>query len=271
MSLNLEICAHLYAYTAQQPGKDTRELLATVFSDLSSAGYAGVEIMHTQVRSADDAAYVAELSDRCSLPVVGASFGGRMWDAAEHPALLAHAQVLIEALGDLDAWLLGVSTGGKTEGLKTPAELDTQAELLECIIDLCDECGILLNLHNHTYEVENNEYEFRAMIERIPDIKLGPDINWLRRAGIEPNGFLRRYADRIIYLHLRDQLGDRWVEALGEGDQDWVELGRTLTDIGFEGYVGIELAHERDTDFTRSMGENFALSLNNLREAFAQV
>ena len=271
MALDLDICAHLYAYTAQQPGESRRELLDTVFADLSSAGYAGVEVMHTQVRSADDAAYVGGLSERYNLPVIGASFGGRMWDVAEHPALLAHAQVLIEALGDLDAWLLGVSTGAKPEGLKTPAELDTQAELLECLIDLCDECGILLNLHNHTYEVENGEYEFRAMIERIPDISLGPDVNWLRRAGIEPNDFLRRYADRIIYLHLRDQLGDRWPEALGEGDQDWVELGRTLRDIGFDRYVGIELAHERDTQFTRTMGENFALSLRNLRDAFARV
>ncbi len=271
MPRNLDICAHLYAYTAQRPTMEPRELLDTVFSDLSSAGYAGVEIMHTQVHSADDAAYVAELSERYGLPVVGASFGGRMWDAAAHAPLLVHAQVLIEALADLDAWLLGVSTGAKPEGLKTPAELDTQAELLECLIGLCDECGILLNLHNHTYEVENDEYEFRAMIERIPDISLGPDVNWLRRAGIEPNDFVRRHSDRIIYLHLRDQLVDRWVDALGEGDQDWVELGRTLHAIDFRGYVGIELAHERDTRFTRSMGENFALSLRNLRDAFAQV
>ena len=79
------------------------------------------------------------------------------------------------------------------------------------------------------------------MIERIPDIRLGPDINWLRRAGIEPNDFLRRYSDRILYLHLRDQLGDRWVEALGEGDQDWVELCRTMVEIDYTATVAADL------------------------------
>jgi len=271
MSLNLEICAHLYAYTAQQPDVDACDLLETIFSDLAAAGYAGVEIMHTQVRSEDDGYWVAELSEEYDLPVIGASFGGRMWDAGEHRALAQHADVLLEALEELDACLLGVSTGGKPDGLKTPEELDTQADFLRRLSEACDEHRVLLHPHNHTYEVENDEYELRAMIARIPDIKLGPDINWLRRAGIEPNDFLRRYSDRILYLHLRDQLGDRWVEALGEGDQDWVELCRTMVEIDYGGYIGIELAHERDTQFTRTMGENFALSLKNLQNAVAQV
>ena len=71
MPLELDICAHLYAYTAQQSGKDTRELLDTVFSDLSTAGFDGVELMHTQIRSDDDARYVADLSERYGLPVIG--------------------------------------------------------------------------------------------------------------------------------------------------------------------------------------------------------
>ncbi|MBO3802395.1 MAG: sugar phosphate isomerase/epimerase, partial [Candidatus Brockarchaeota archaeon] len=91
--------------------------------------------------------------------------------------------------------------------------------------------------------------------------------NWLQRAGIDPFDFLRRYRGRIAYMHVRDQKGDRWTEALGEGDFDLSTFRDVLEEIGFKGDIAIELAHERDHKFVRSMGENFRLSYVNLERA----
>ena len=271
MAIDIEICAHPWAYAAQQPDYDLRPVLEDIFAELKAAGLDGIELMHTALQTEADLERAAELSAEYELPVIGASFGGSMWDRQAHTELLEDAEFLLPALSKLGAGLLGVSTGSSPEGRKTAAQLDTQAELLTQLIELGADHGITINLHNHTYEVEDGEYELTENLKRIPEMKLGPDLNWLRRGGVEPLDFLRRHADRIVYLHLRDQQGDRWIEALGDGDEDYVQLGRVLNEIGFTGKAAIELAHEPDTVFSRSMGENFGLSCQRLRAAFAQV
>ena len=271
MALDIDICAHPWAYAAQQPDYDIRPVLQDIFADLKAGGFDGVELMHTALQTEEDLDRAAELSANYELPVIGASFGGSMSDRQAHAELLEHAEFLLPGLEGLGGHLLGVSTGPKRGGRKSAQQLDAQADVLTHLIELGADHGVTINLHNHTYELEDGEYELTENLKRIPEIKLGPDLNWLRRAGVEPLDFLRRYADRIVYLHLRDQQGDRWVEALGDGDEDYVQLGRVLSEIGFTGRAAIELAHEPDTVCTRSMGEDFKLSCERLRAAFAQV
>ena len=86
-----------------------------------------------------------------------------------------------------------------------------------------------MNLHNHTYEVENGEHDLKGTLKRIPDVKLGPDLNWLLRAKVDPVDFINRYGDRIVFLHLRDQKTDgAWSEAMGEGNMDYMAIGQAL-------------------------------------------
>ena len=140
-------------------------------------------------------------------------------------------------------------------------QFDAQAELLRRIIALCSENNVVLNLHNHTYEVENNEHDLSGTLARIPDVKLGPDLNWVLRGGIDPVDFIHRHAERIVFLHIRDQNSDgRWSEAMGEGDMDYMAIGRALRDIGFSGDAVIELAHESDFKPTRPLRESLKIS-----------
>lgn len=271
MPLGIDICAHPWAYAAQQPQHDIRPVLADIFADIKAGGFAGLELMHTALQSDADRQRVGDLSRAYELPVIGSSFGGDMWDQRAHSLILERAEFLVGALAELGGHLLGVSTGSSLQGRKTPEQLDAQAELLTRLLELGTKYGVTINLHNHTYEVADNEYELGENLQRLPDIKLGPDLNWVRRAGINPLDFLRRYADRLVYMHLRDQQGQHWVEALGDGDEDYMQLGRVLDEINFKGQVGIELAHEADTVFTRSMGANFKLSCQRLRQAFAKI
>ena len=60
------------------------------------------------------------------------------------------------------------------------------------------------NLHNHNYEVENDMHDLKGTLARLPHTKLGPDLNWLVRGGVDPVAFLRQYASQIVFLHLRD-------------------------------------------------------------------
>jgi sugar phosphate isomerase/epimerase len=259
------IAGHPWVYAAPLPGHDITPVLEQVFSDMSYAGMDAIELMHTALGHAGSVERVGELSHKYSLPVLGASFGADMWDRSKHSAILEDAQTIITRIQQLGGRTLGTSVG-EAPHQKTPEQLDAQAEILRKIITFGNEHGVVLNLHNHTYEVRDNEYDLKGTLARIPDVKLGPDLNWLVRAGIDPVDFIRRHADHIVYMHLRDQKSDgTWPEAMGEGVTDFVAIGKELHQINFSGDAAIELAHEKGFKLTRPLRESLKMSREYVR------
>ena len=258
---------HPWVYAATQPGYDPYPVIDQVFADMSAAGLGGVELMSLALRSDGAVARIAALSRQYALPVIGASFGGRMWDRAAHAEVLADAQLVVPRLAKLGGRTLGTSVGATPEP-KTPKEFDAQAELLARLIALCEEHGITLNLHNHTYEVKDNLHDLRGMLERLPQAKLGPDLNWLLRGGVDPVWFIRTYGSQIVFLHLRDPGADgRGTEAMGEGAMDYAAIAAALREVGFSGPAVIELAHEQGFQRTRPLSDSLRLSREYIRSA----
>ncbi len=126
---------------------------------------------------------------------------------------------------------------------------------------------MVLNLHNHTYEVRDGMHDLKGTLQRIPDLKLGPDLDWLVQAEVNPVEFLLQYGDRIVFLHLRDQKEDKtWVEAMGEGAMDYDAIRQALTKINFAGDAVIELAHPQGLKLTRPLRESLRLSRQFIRK-----
>ena len=252
---------HPWVYAATQPKYDIYPILDRIFADMSYAGLDGIELMHTALRPdgfGRDAS--ASLSKKYSLPVIGTSFSGDMWDRSQHEAISQDARIVVNHLAEVGGWTFGVSVG-KAPQPKTPAQFDAQAELLRGIIALCQSRGVVLNLHNHTYEVENDMHDLKGTLARIPDVKLGPDLNWLVRGGVDPVSFIKTYGSQIVFLHLRDQKADgKWSEAMGEGNMDYVAIGKALQEVKFSGDAVIELAHEGNFKPTRPLRESLKMS-----------
>jgi sugar phosphate isomerase/epimerase len=258
--------AHLWVYAANQPEYDPTPVLEQVFADMSYAGLGGVELMHNALIHNDAVERIGGLSQKYKLPVIGTSFEGAMWDREEHTAIMKEAELFLPRLAKLGGRTLGTSVGHAPQP-KTPAQLDAQAEMVRKLRALAQSHGVVLNLHNHTYEVENGEHDLKGTLARIPDVKLGPDLNWLLRAGVDPVDFIRRYGKQIIFLHLRDQKADgKWSEAMGEGDMDYVAIGRALREINFRGDAMIELAHEQGFQLTRPLRESLKMSREFVRK-----
>jgi sugar phosphate isomerase/epimerase len=257
---------HPWVYAATQPQYDIYPILDRIFADMSYAGLDGIELMHTALRPPDAFERIRELSRKYTLPVIGTSFGGEMWDRAQHEAVFEEARLVVAQLAALGGRTLGTSVG-KAPQPKTPAQLDAQAELLRGLMALCRRHGVVLNLHNHTYEVENGLHDLKGTLARIPDVKLGPDLNWLLRGGVDPVKFIEDYGDRIVFLHIRDQKADgKWSEAVGEGNMDYVAIGKALRKIHFSGDAIIELAHEGGFKPTRPLRESLKMSRAYVRQ-----
>ncbi len=257
---------HPWVYAATQPKNDIYPILDQIFADMSYAGLDGIELMHTALRPADSVQTIRALSKKYSLPVIGTSFGGNMWNREQHEAIFKDASTVVTRLADVGGWTFGVSVG-KAPQPKTPAQLDAQAQLLRGITSLCRSRGVTLNLHNHTYEVENNMHDLKGTMSRIPTVRLGPDLNWLLRGGVDPVKFIRTYGSKIVFLHLRDQKADgKWSEAMGEGDMDYVAIGKALREVKFSGEAVIELAHEGNFKPTRPLRDSLKMSRAYVKE-----
>jgi sugar phosphate isomerase/epimerase len=258
--------AHPWVYAATQPKYDITPILDRIFADMKYAGMEGIELMHTALRPGDAVERIGALSEKHALPIIGTSYGAKMYDRAGQNAILEDAEPVITRLARLGGRTLGTSVGDAGRP-KTSDELDAQADLLKKIIAIGEAHGVVLNLHNHTYEVRDDMHDLRGTLARIPNVKLGPDLNWLLRGGVDPVRFIRRFAGQIVFLHLRDQKADgTWSEALGEGDMDYVAIGKALRAVHFGGDAVIELAHERNFRPTRPLRESLKISRRFVRE-----
>lgn len=260
------VAAHIWVYASTMPNHEIHPILEQVFSDLNYAGIEAIELMEGTFDFDDALEKIRELSGKYKLPVMGMSYWAETWDRKQHPKILADAERRIARLAQVGGRRLGMSVGD-AKRKKTPAELDAQAEMVKRLIAVCDRNKIAFNLHNHIVEVADGEYDLKNTIERVPEVKLGPDLDWLRGAGIDPIDFIRRYGKRTTYCHLRDRdARNVWTEALGEGTTDFGAIRKALDAAGFQGDVAIELAFPPGFKPRRAIREDFRISREHVRK-----
>ncbi len=268
---NTKVVAHLWVYASKYPPDwDCYPNLETVFSDLSYAGMDGVELMEPVLRHEDAVDKLSGLLKKYSLPVSGTSYGVHMnmWNADEHKKILDDINIIVPRLAKVGGKTFGISVG-EVKRLKTEKELDAQAGILKKVIAVCNDNGVEANLHNHTYEVENNLHDLKGTLARIPDIKLGPDLNWLIRAGVDPVNFIDTYGKQIVYLHIRDQYADgNWTEYVGQGATDFNVIAAALKKQNFTGRAAIELAFPANYKPVNPLKEDWKRSRQFVKKTF---
>lgn len=239
------VYGHLWVYASRYPPDwDCTPILDDIFSDLKYAGIEGVEVMEVLLRHNDAVNRFNELIHKYNLPVVGTSYYADMWDKDQQQKILEDVSLVTERLHTIGGTMIGL-TVGDAKRIKTEDELDAQAGLLKKILIVCNKNQVAPNLHNHTFEVTNNLHDLKGTLKRIPGIKLGPDLNWLIRAGIDPVWFIKTYKDQIVYMHIRDQYANgKWTECLGEGVTDFPAIAKALKEINYNGKAAIELAFD---------------------------
>jgi sugar phosphate isomerase/epimerase len=268
---NVPVYAHLWVYaSAFPPNWDSTPVLDTVFSDLSYAGIEGVELMEINLKGDNSVARLKELSAKYNLPVSGTSYGAiaPMWVKSNHEAVLSEFSLVADRLKSVNGKTVGISVGDARRK-KTEAELDAQAEVLQKMLTICKDRNLAPNIHNHTYEVEHDLHDLKGMLTRVPDLKLGPDLNWLIRGGVNPVEFITTYGKQIVYLHIRDQYADgTWTEHVGQGATDFNAIAKALKQQNFSGQAAIELAFPNNFKPVNPLKKDWDLSRKFVRRTF---
>jgi len=267
----VKVNGHLWVYASKfPPNWDCTPNLETVFSDFKYAGIEGVEIMESTLRYDDSVKRIKGFISKYGVPVSGSSYGigFNMWDKNQQSKILDDVKLVIPRLAKVRGKTFGISVG-EAKRKKSETELDDQAIILKQVLAICKDNGIVANLHNHVYEVDNDMHDLKGTLARVPEIKLGPDLNWLIRAGIDPVAFINTYGKQITYLHIRDQYADgRWTEYVGQGSTNFAAIAQALQAQNFNGHVAVELAFPAGFTPANPLKEDWKLSRAFVKKTF---
>jgi inosose dehydratase len=145
---------------------------------------------------------------------------------------------------------------------KTDIELKTQAHYINQLGGALKRRGIRLLLHHHTPELREQAREWWYELEHTSPKNAGccVDVHWAYRGGQEVMPFLRRVGARVESLHLRNSQRGVWMEDFGPGDVDYAPVAAYLHEINYQGFLVVELAHEKGTSMTRGLEEDLRRS-----------
>lgn len=113
------------------------------------------------------------------------------------------------------------------------------------LAETCQGEGFRLLYHNHDFELFEVEGKLALdhLLEAAPALGLELDLGWCRRAQIDPEPLLERYAGRVIRIHVKDvapagenSVEDGWTD-VGYGTVDWPPLLKAAQAAGTEWFV----------------------------------
>ena len=112
---------------------------------------------------------------------------------------------------------------------------ETVTDKMNRVSALARRYGMKMQYHNHNHEFNNMDNGKRRMdfiMEKTnPDVLFEPDLGWLEIGGADSEKYLRKYADRIEVVHLKDYYRKAFdidlpyiFRPTGYGVMDWAHL-----------------------------------------------
>lgn len=249
-----------------------RSLFAAA-AEIAAAGYEGIEILADRphlfppdVRERDLLHLSERLSDFGLAPAslnanTAAGYYGRdFWEPLFEPSLanpettprrwrvdtVRRALVVAARLGFPH---VSVTPGRAVPGTDPRRSLALLAASLRELADEAAETGVRIGIEYEPGLLVENASELAALLQEVdsPWVGVNLDLGHSRVAGEDPAQVLRELGRSVFHIHLEDIRGRKhWHLVPGEGEMDFPRLLGALDDIGYDGFVTVELYTCRD-------------------------
>lgn len=243
----------------------------SVLKDCADAGYKGIELGPVGFMP-EDPTELGEALSEFDLELIGGVVfrpyhDPGAWDEvldATHRtarALKAHGAkhlVLIDSISDRRA-----PTAGRAEEAEQMDKSEWQAfrhRIAESARIGTEEYGLTVGIHAHAAGFMDFEPELEHLLSEVDEklLKICFDTGHHSYAGFDPVAFMKRYIDRISYMHFKDidpkiksdviahrtgfydACGQGIFCNLGEGDVDFSAVREVLLDADFHGWCTVE-------------------------------
>jgi inosose dehydratase len=239
-------------------------------ADIAGLGFRGIQLRSNVVaRYESRPAALRELLDRHGLSLVAFSSGNLGVDpSTEGEQLARHARhaEFVRQVSNGGAFLQIIDERPRERTVRA-ADYRRLGRLLTELGKRTADIGIPLGYHHHMNSIGERPEEIRAVLDASDPryVKLALDTAHYQQGGGDPAHAVTEYADRLLYLHLKDLQGPpyRFVE-LGRGKVNFKRVVDALSDVTFNGWAVVEL--DRAPDPSRSPKESAMISKRYLED-----
>ena len=224
--------------------------------DIAAVGFRGIQLRSNLLKEyGDKPAAVRDLLKQHALQFVALSGGGpRGTDYVEADEVATQVKQAT-FLRDAGGLYLQMTDSARPKDRKPAAEdFKKLGRLLTEVGKRTTDLGISLGYHNHMGTLGQGPDEADAILDAADPryVKLLLDVAHYAQGGGDPAAAIRKYRDRIVFLHIKDvestapaaagqsSNGYRFVE-LGRGRVDLPGVFVALKEINFRGWAIVEL------------------------------
>ncbi|MEW8987696.1 MAG: sugar phosphate isomerase/epimerase family protein, partial [Bacillus sp. (in: firmicutes)] len=208
--------------------------------EIAEAGYKGFEIFDGNLMQyRDKKEEFIKLTSDHSLSFIGVYTGGNFI----FPDILEEELAKIEEVAafayELGAKHLVVGGGAvRTYGIKESDYKDL-GNALNRVVEIAEKYHLIPSYHPHLgTNVQSPEQLDKLM--PLTTINLCPDTAHIEAGGGDPVEVIKKYVDRIKYVHFKDYENGEFLP-LGEGHQKFAEMLKILEEANYDGWITVEL------------------------------
>lgn len=234
--------------------------LERIFETIKAAGWEGIELLNNDANWSGPPSRVRRMLENVGLPAV-AMLGVVQIDDARRARVTELQKRMIDFGAELGCEAY-VFIGGDRVGKRLPTddEFRRLAEVSHALIERAEPYGMTVNHHSHprcTVEAEDEQDRFLALAD--PRLRVCLDVGISAFMDEDPLAQIHKYADRLGYVHLKDWTRGKFC-VLGDGTKgiDWPAVLAGFTEVGYDGWVTVELSSYGDTPADESCHRNRA-------------
>ncbi len=141
-------------------------------------------------------------------------------------------------------------------GKRTEDDMRSLIQGAQELAAYCADLPVELCLANHHGNRIERIEDLDRIFSEIDHSKVGivVDIGHYHSAGVDIRALIEKYADRIKLVHTKDQIGSQSVR-FGEGEIDNPGLLKLLYDLGYDGFVVVEIEVEDKDNTPKYIGD----------------
>ncbi len=112
-------------------------------------------------------------------------------------------------------------------GIKTIEDAKRSVDEIGKMADAFIKEGFKFGYHNHAFEfapLDDNGTCGMDYIRTIQNVKLQPDVFWVKTAGLDPVKFIKENAGKILAVHMKEYGTDGFNVEFGNGVLPWKEI-----------------------------------------------
>ncbi|HEX3617802.1 MAG TPA: TIM barrel protein [Solirubrobacteraceae bacterium] len=215
---------------------------ADAVRDVAAAGFSGVELFDGNVvEYAERQEALRQLLEEHGQELVGVYSGANFIFEEVLDQELWRIERAAEVAAELGAEYLVVGGGAQTLEPPTDQEYQRLATGLERVVAIARRWDLTPTFHPHMSTIVETSDQLERTLANT-SIGICPDTGHVLLAGDDPAELIRRHAKRLEYVHVKDvDLSTGRFVPLGDGALDLAGVMGVLQEVGYDGWVTVEL------------------------------